>query len=51
LLHAHEVILLEARAMARESATAGDVGTNDIIVSEVIRTGELQVWFLAQHAQ
>lgn len=48
LLHAHEVILLEARAMARDSAAAGDVGTNDIIVSDVIRTGELQVWFLAQ---
>ncbi|MFZ4573857.1 MAG: Dps family protein [Phycisphaerales bacterium] len=49
LLHAHEVILMEARAMARNSAAAGDVGTNDIIVSDVIRTGELQVWFLAQH--
>ncbi len=49
LLHAHELILLEARAMAKASAAAGDVGTNDIIVSDVIRTGELQVWFLAQH--
>lgn len=49
LLHAHEVILLEARAMAKNSAAAGDVGTNDIIVSDVIRTGELQVWFVAQH--
>lgn len=49
LLYAHEVILLEARAMARDTAAAGDVGTNDIIVSDVIRTGELQVWFLAQH--
>lgn len=49
LLHAHEVILLEARAMARDTATAGDVGTNDIIVSDVIRTNEQQVWFLAQH--
>jgi starvation-inducible DNA-binding protein len=51
LLHAHEIILLEARAMARASATAGDLGTNDIIVSDVIRTGELQVWFLAQHLE
>lgn len=49
LIHAHEVILLEARAMARVTAATGDVGTNDIIVSKVIRTGELQVWFLAQH--
>lgn len=51
LLHAHEVILLEARAMARASAASGDVGTNDLIVSDLIRTGELQVWFLAQHLQ
>lgn len=51
LLHAHEVVLLEARAMARLSAAAGDIGTNDIIVSDVLRVGELQVWFLAQHIQ
>jgi starvation-inducible DNA-binding protein len=49
LIHAHEVILLEARAMARASAAADDIGTNDIIVSNVIRLSELQVWFLAQH--
>lgn len=49
LLHAHEITLLEARAMAKDTAHAGDVGSNDIIVSDVIRTNELQVWFLAQH--
>jgi starvation-inducible DNA-binding protein len=51
LLQAHEVILLEARAMARDSSASGDLGTNDIIVSDVIRTNELQVWFLAEHLQ
>jgi len=51
LLQAHEVILLEARAMARNSAASGDVGTNDIIVSDVVRTNELQVWFLAEQIQ
>lgn len=51
LLHAHEVILLEARAMARDASASGDEGTNDILVSDVIRTNELQVWFLAQHSQ
>ncbi len=49
LLHAHEVILLETRAMARDSAANGDLGTNDILVSNVLRTNELQVWFLAEH--
>jgi starvation-inducible DNA-binding protein len=37
LLHAHEIVLKEARAMARRAAEAGDDGTNDLIVSVVIR--------------
>jgi len=49
LLHAHEVILVEARTMARLAAERGDDGTNDLIVSSVIRTNETQVWFLAEH--
>jgi starvation-inducible DNA-binding protein len=49
LLHAHEVILFEARTMARQAAEGGDDGTNDLIVSDVIRTNELQVWFLSEH--
>lgn len=49
LLHAHEIILLEARTMARQAADDGDDGTNDLLVSDVIRTNELQVWFLAEH--
>jgi len=49
LLHAHEIVLKEARAMARLAAARGDDGTNDLIVSEVIRANERQVWLLAQH--
>ncbi len=49
LLHAHEIILNEARAMARQASEGGDDGTNDLLVSEVIRTNELQVWFVAEH--
>src|SRR5579863_483724 len=49
LLEAHELILKEARAMARQASNAGDDGTNDLIVSSIIRTNELQVWFLAEH--
>ncbi len=49
LLHAHEIILKEARAMARRAAEAGDDGTNDLLVSDVIRTNEMQVWFLGEH--
>jgi starvation-inducible DNA-binding protein len=49
LLEAHEIILKEARTFARDASDAGDDGTNDLLVSEVIRTNELQVWFLAEH--
>jgi starvation-inducible DNA-binding protein len=49
LLHAHEIVLKEARAMARQATEEGDDGTNDLLVSEVIRTNELQVWFVAEH--
>lgn len=49
LLHAHEMILLEARSMAKQASKDGDDGTNDLLVSDVIRTNELQVWFLSEH--
>jgi starvation-inducible DNA-binding protein len=49
LLHAHEIVLKEARAMARRAAEHGDDGTNDLLVSDVVRGNELQVWFLAEH--
>ena len=49
LLHAHEIVLKEARTMARLAAENEDDGTNDLIVSDVIRRNELQVWFIAEH--
>jgi len=49
LLQAHEMILELARQSAREAAERGDDGTNDLLVSDVVRTNEQQVWFLAEH--
>jgi starvation-inducible DNA-binding protein len=49
LLEAHEIILKEARTMAKQASEAGDDGTNDLLVSNVIRTNELQAWFVAEH--
>src|SRR5712692_2949816 len=49
LLHAHEVVLKEARTMARLATEHRDDGTNDLLVSDVIRTNELQAWFVAEH--
>jgi starvation-inducible DNA-binding protein len=49
LLEAHELVLKEVRTAARLTAQTGDYGTNDLLVSDVIRTNELQVWFIAEH--
>jgi starvation-inducible DNA-binding protein len=49
LLEAHEIILDDAHDAAKRTAELGDDGTNDLLVSDVIRTGEMQAWFLAEH--
>src|SRR5215469_16530773 len=49
LLDAHQVIISETRKMARRASELGDDGSNDLLVSEVLRTNELQVWFLSEH--
>ena len=49
LLDAHQVIILETRKLARRAMEMGDDGSNDFLVSEVLRTNELQVWFLSEH--
>ena len=49
LLDAHQVIIREVRTLARRASLLGDDGTNDLVVSEVLRTNELQVWFLSEH--
>jgi starvation-inducible DNA-binding protein len=49
LLHAHEIVIKEARTMARQAAERGDDGTNDLLVSEIVRQNEQQAWFLAEH--
>ena len=49
LLEAHEIVLGKAHDAADRVAQQGDDGTNDLLVSGVIRTNELQVWFIAEH--
>ena len=49
LLEAHEIIIREVREAARQASAAGDDGTNDLLISDVLRTHEMQVWFLAEH--
>lgn len=49
LLEAHEVILNEARELADKASDLGDEGTNDMLISDVVRINEMQVWFIASH--
>jgi len=49
LLDAHRVIIEECRELAEAADKAGDDGTNDLAVSDVLRPNELQSWFLSQH--
>ena len=49
LIDAHQIIIQQSRPLARRAAELGDDGTNDLVVSDVIRTNELQIWFLSEH--
>jgi len=49
LIDAHQIIISQARPLARHASELGDDGTNDLVVSDVLRTNELQVWFLSEH--
>jgi len=49
LLDAHQVIIRECRTLAERASSLGDDGTNDLVVSDVLRRNEPQVWFLSEH--
>jgi starvation-inducible DNA-binding protein len=49
LLEAHHLILEDARKLAKRAADLGDDGTNDLLISDVVRTNEMQVWFVSEH--
>lgn len=49
LLDAHKAILREAREASEKCGDAGDLGTQDLLISGVVRTNEMQTWFLAEH--
>ncbi len=49
LLDAHQVIIGAVRNLAKRASDLDDQGTNDLVISDVLRTNELQVWFLDQH--
>jgi len=49
LLDAHQLIIRHCRTLAKRASELGDDGTNDMVISDVLRTNELQAWFLYEH--
>jgi starvation-inducible DNA-binding protein len=49
LLAAHHSILKNARDLAKKAEDLGDDGTNDLLISDIVRTNEMQVWFVSEH--
>jgi len=49
LLEAHEIVIEKVRDAITRTAANRDDGTNDLLMSDVLRTNELQVWFVAEH--
>jgi starvation-inducible DNA-binding protein len=49
LLDAHQIIIRDCHDSAARASRVGDDGTNDLIVSQVLRSNELQTWFLNEH--
>ncbi|HJT69046.1 MAG TPA: DNA starvation/stationary phase protection protein [Terriglobales bacterium] len=49
LLDAHQIIIRSCREIAERADKLGDDGTNDMVISDVLRANELQAWFLSEH--
>ena len=49
LLEAHEIIIGKVREAITATTANRDDGTNDMLMGDVLRRHELQVWFLAEH--
>jgi starvation-inducible DNA-binding protein len=49
LLEAHEIIITEIREAITRTQDSRDDGTNDLLMGDLLRTLELQVWFIAEH--
>lgn len=49
LLEAHKIIMEQCKKIADASDEAGDDGTNDLAISDILRPNELQSWFIGQH--
>src|SRR5256886_14633644 len=48
-LEAHETIIEKVRDAIEKTEKSRDMGSNDLLMGDVLRRHELQVWFLAEH--
>ena len=48
-LDAHEIVIRKVRDAIDATEDNGDWGSNDLLMGDVLRTNELQVWFLSAH--
>jgi starvation-inducible DNA-binding protein len=48
-LRAHETIIEKVRDAIESTEESKDWGTNDLLMGDVLRAHELQVWFIAEH--
>ena len=49
LLDAHETIIEKVRDGIDKTEENKDLGTNDLLMGDVLRRHEMQVWFVAEH--
>lgn len=49
LVEAHQIIIDETRRAIEATAANGDAGSNDLLMGELLRTNEMQLWFVSAH--
>jgi starvation-inducible DNA-binding protein len=49
LIDAHEIVIQKIRVAIERTDESKDWGTNDLLMSDVLRKNEIQAWFIAEH--
>jgi starvation-inducible DNA-binding protein len=49
LAESHRFLCVSCREYATQLGDLGDAGSEDLLVSQILRTNEMQAWFVVQH--
>lgn len=49
LMEAHQIVVEETRTAIDVTGENGDSGSNDLLMGDVLRTNEMQLWFVSAH--